>query len=141
MQNSDFLFLTHSLYSIEKEKAVWNFEYATKNKKALKSKKFLFLHVSVVQSFQPTVPHGFSFPSNKLKLICSITFHSHVYEDFDRKLGRWDKLVGLRLKSFNIIINWFFISNNINKSNVIVTNYLTIFLLNVDVTNLLLVFV
>ena len=69
-----------------------------KKTKALKSKKSLFLEVSVVQSFQSTVPHGFSFPSNKLKLFRSITFHSNVYEDSYWKLERLHKLVVVKLK-------------------------------------------
>ena len=54
----------------------------------IEMERIRILQVFVVQSFQQTVPRGFSFPSNKLKLICSITFHSNVYEDSYWKLER-----------------------------------------------------
>ena len=52
----------------------------------IEMERIRILQVSMVQSFQQTVPRGFNFPSNKLKLIFSITFHSNVYEDSHWKL-------------------------------------------------------
>ena len=76
-----------------------------KEAKPLESEISLFLEVFVVQfSNQQSTQFQLSFQQVKVK-VCSLTFHSHVYEDSDRKLGRLDKLVGLRLKSFDIIIN------------------------------------
>ena len=62
------------------------FEYAEKKEaKALESEISLFLEVSVVQfSNQQSAQFQLSFQQVKVK-VCSITFHSHVYEDSDWK--------------------------------------------------------
>ena len=87
IKNNIFCFRL-SLFHRKRKK---QFEYTEKKKKkakALESKKSLFLEVSVVQfSNQRSTQFQLSFQQVKVK-VCSIAFHSHMYEDSDPKLRR-----------------------------------------------------